>query len=58
MLLVFQTISALTSYSDIIDKRHQQSGELCKILLFDSGHLYMIKIAGVLEQILEGHHNL
>ena len=35
-----------------------KSGELCKILLLDSGRLYIIKIAGNLEQILEGYHNL
>ena len=26
-------------------------------LLLDKGHLYIIKIEGVLEQILEGRHN-
>ena len=37
---------------------HQQSGKLCKVLLLDLGHLYIVRIEGVPEQILEGHHNL
>ena len=35
---------------------HQQNGKLCRILV--KFILYVMKIEGVLEQILEGHHNL
>ena len=40
-----------------MDYCHQQNCESCKILLLDSGRLYLIQIEGVLQQILEGHHN-
>ena len=46
------------SYWEIIDSWYQQNGELYKILLLDSSHLYVINIEGALEQILEGHHIL
>ena len=49
-------IIVFTSPSQIAD--HQQSGELYQMLLLDLGHLYTIKIEGVLEQIPEGRHSL
>ena len=45
------------SYSDKLDYCYLENGELCKMLFLDPGCLYKIKIARVLEQIHEGHHN-
>ena len=42
----------------LIELLRHESGDCYKILLLDQGHLYLLKIEGVLEQILVGCRNL